>query len=92
MLGAIWLVTAAYCYQIRYLLRQRFPKANRPPKPKEPAKKYTADRSDADLGRLRGELGLTRMGKKPVVMVPLNTPAPKPQPKQRMMVLILLFC
>ncbi|QSJ16962.1 hypothetical protein JYQ62_35775 [Nostoc sp. UHCC 0702] len=61
----IWIVTAAYLYQVEYLFRHRFI-----PKVKTIFKNYqskrqshSVDNTDLDVDRLRGDMGITQMKK-----------------------------
>lgn len=61
----IWLIIAAYFYQIEYVVRQRFiPKLKVTVQNHQSGHKaYKVDDADVELNRLRGEMGISRIRK-----------------------------
>jgi hypothetical protein len=59
---AIWWLCAAYLYQVEFLVRQHLTRKSKPALHRQASKK-PVDTTDAELDRLRGEMGLTRVKK-----------------------------
>jgi hypothetical protein len=61
----IWLIIAAYLYQVEYIIRQRvIPKLKIAIQNYQSRRKaYKVDDADVELNRLRGEMGITRIRK-----------------------------
>ncbi|QFS48859.1 hypothetical protein GXM_06353 [Nostoc sphaeroides CCNUC1] len=91
----IWMFTAAYLYQLEHLLIKRFiPKLkillqNLQTRPKS----YSVDRTDLEIDRLRGDMGLTQIkkGKKPHLLILSQDNYQKPKNLNKKLLIIMLI-